>query len=177
MPNHFEDRHAGEVYDLNGAPVVLVRQHAANWGHTWIACYMDDYSAARGGRTFAIEPGCMELLGWELLGHIVDGRFISREEAAVHTIREEHGTEIRKALGAMVVAALTLCVACEGRPAVSTTCGVNGGPLTEANGTTAPAWWVVGDSARTVYTSEAAALDASVHVCGRRTRVRQTEND
>jgi hypothetical protein len=75
MPNHFEDRHAGEAYDLNGAPVVLVRQHAASWGHTWIVRYVDE------DRTFAIEPGGLDLLGWELLGHVVDGVWCPRGNA------------------------------------------------------------------------------------------------
>jgi hypothetical protein len=73
MPNHFTDRHAGEVYDLNGAPVVLVRQHAAHEGHTWIVRYIDDAP----GQTFAVEPYYLGKLGWTLLGHVKRGIFTS----------------------------------------------------------------------------------------------------
>jgi hypothetical protein len=75
------------------------------------------------------------------------------------------------------LAALVLCAACERAPAVSSTCGVNGGPVTYEDGSTARAWWIVGDSSRATYGSEAAALDASVRVCGRRTLVRQVRDD
>lgn len=71
MPNHFEDRASGEVYHLNGAPVELVRQHAAPWGHTWIARYIDEDA------TFAIEPCYLSFLGWDLLGHIVNGSYVA----------------------------------------------------------------------------------------------------
>lgn len=64
MLNHFADRHAGEVYDLNGAPVVLIHQHAASWGQTWIVRYLDDEP----GRTFAIEPGYLDKLGMGTAG-------------------------------------------------------------------------------------------------------------
>jgi len=66
MPNHFEDRRPGEVYDLNGAPVVLMRQRAAPWGQTWIVRYLRDTPDV----AFSLEPGYLNLLSWELLGHV-----------------------------------------------------------------------------------------------------------
>lgn len=82
MRNHFSDRFPGEVYDLNGAPVVLQRQHAASWGHTWRCAYVERAGGSNVvvlGKSFAIEPGMMERLSWDLLGNVRDGRFIPVE--------------------------------------------------------------------------------------------------
>lgn len=214
MPNHFEDRHAGEVYDLNGAAVVLIRQHAANWGHTWIVRYIEDEP----GRLFAIEPGGLDMLGWELLGHVRGGSFVAltarraktgascertrgtlrlgvdprvpRERrdtpgapepipsdaealaARLDADRKQRGGRIRLAC---LVGAAAVLGACS--PARTVACGVNGGPVTFADGSSRDAWWVVGDSARALFTSQDAALEASVRMCGRRVLVRQTEDD
>ena len=77
MPNHFTDRERGEIYDLNGAPVVLMRQRSAPWGQTWVVRYVDEGPDA----AFSIEPGYLDDLGWELLGR--DGKLFPSTEGAV----------------------------------------------------------------------------------------------